>query len=322
MAITTPSHTGSLRLTTLGGLSLEAEQGVLVGASAQRRRLALLAVLASAGRRAVSRDRLAVLLWPDSDAERARHALAQLLYVVRRDLSVEPIVATPTELRLDPTVVASDVDDFEAAIAVGDWARAVALYRGPFLGEFHLPDAPEFERWADGERRRRAEQVAGAFRALATAASSRGDHAAAVEHWRRLAALDPLDSDIARALMRALDAAGNRSGALQHARIHDALLRDQLGVLADPALVAYAEQLRAAPAPCARRSAAGPALDSSSWRVSSWWERSLCRAHGGRGRCGGRRRRPRPGRRPWPCCHSPSAALPTWATCGRGWLIS
>ena len=64
-----------LRLSTFGGLSLTGESGPVTGAATQRRKLALLAVLATGGERGVSRDRLLALFWPDSNAEHARHVI-------------------------------------------------------------------------------------------------------------------------------------------------------------------------------------------------------------------------------------------------------
>jgi DNA-binding SARP family transcriptional activator len=64
----------------LGGALVEGPRGPLGGRVSQRRRLALLAVLALAGGRPLSRDKLLALFWPESDTERARHSLASLLY--------------------------------------------------------------------------------------------------------------------------------------------------------------------------------------------------------------------------------------------------
>lgn len=52
-----------LRLSTLGGLVLHQDGQLRTGPAARRRRLALLAVIASAGRCGVGRDRLLALLW-------------------------------------------------------------------------------------------------------------------------------------------------------------------------------------------------------------------------------------------------------------------
>ena len=90
--------TATLKL--LGGMSLEDGTGPLAGQVAQRRRLALLAVLATS-RSTVSRDRLVALLWPELDAEGARHRLSDSLYVARRALGDGAIVTEGDDLRLD-----------------------------------------------------------------------------------------------------------------------------------------------------------------------------------------------------------------------------
>jgi DNA-binding SARP family transcriptional activator len=59
-----------LRLRTFGGLSLESDHGPIRGAGGQRRRLGLLAVLAEAGERGLTRDKLIGLLWPEVDETR------------------------------------------------------------------------------------------------------------------------------------------------------------------------------------------------------------------------------------------------------------
>ena len=75
-----------LRLCTFGGLTLSRGTEDLTGAITQRRRLAILAILAVAGRQGLSRDKLQAYLWPESDADRARHVLNQLIYAQRRQV--------------------------------------------------------------------------------------------------------------------------------------------------------------------------------------------------------------------------------------------
>src|SRR5947208_15291230 len=97
-----------LRLSTFGGLSLTAESGPVTGAATQRRKLALLAVLATGGERGVSRDRLRALFWSDSDAEHARHALTASLIALRRALGADNTVSGRPALLHNPVVILLD----------------------------------------------------------------------------------------------------------------------------------------------------------------------------------------------------------------------
>ena len=71
-------------LRTFGGLSLHAGNRAVAGLAAQRKRLALLALLAASGERGLSRDRIQAYLWPNVDTEHARNALYQFIHVLRR----------------------------------------------------------------------------------------------------------------------------------------------------------------------------------------------------------------------------------------------
>ncbi len=251
-----------IRIQTFGGFSVRGDDGQpLTGSASQPRRMAILAVLASADDRPVSRDRLLSLLWPDVEEDRARNNLAQALYALRRDLGEDSIVGTK-DVRLDPERVVSDVAEFRSAIKRGDNARAAALYAGPFLDGFHVPSAADLSRWVDDERSALAHEYARLLEALARSAASAGDHAEAVRSWRKLAATDPLNSRIAIALMEALGASGDPAGALYHARIYETLLEQELDLPPDREVVALANRMRAsasaAPAVSLASAANGP----------------------------------------------------------------
>ncbi|HEX7978071.1 MAG TPA: tetratricopeptide repeat protein [Gemmatimonadaceae bacterium] len=232
----------TLRL--LGTASIEGSDGPRTGRATQGRRLALLAMLAAARGRALSRDKLVAVLWPEATPERARPQLSDALYILRGALGEDVIRATGDDLSLNPAVLTIDVVRFEDAVVAGRLEEAVELYGGPFLDGFHVPDSAEFEEWLDAERSRLGRQYARALEALADAA---GDHAASVSWWRRRAALDPLDGAVALRLMQSLGASGDRAGALRHATIHATLLREELDAEPDGAITALAEKLRREP---------------------------------------------------------------------------
>lgn len=235
----------SLKL--LGGASIEGDGRPLTGRAVQRRRLALLAILASARSRGVARDKLVAWLWPESDAERGRHLLSDSVYRINQALGgpdSDAIVAVGDELRLDAGLLRSDLTEFEDALERRDWARAVALYAGPFLDGFFISEAAGLEQWLELERARHARSYAAALEALAREADAADEPVPAVAWWRRLAAHDPYNSRVAVGLMQALARAGERAAALELARVHELLLREEMGVPQDAAVAALAAQLR------------------------------------------------------------------------------
>jgi TolB-like protein/DNA-binding SARP family transcriptional activator len=252
-------------LKLLGAASIDASGEPVTGRAAQGYRLALLAILAVARGRPITRDKLIALLWPESPTDRARHQLSDALYIVRGALGEDAVRATGDDLMLNPGAITSDVESFERLLDEGRLEPAVDLYAGPLLDGFHLSDAPEFEHWLDAERARLGQRYAAALESLAEASESRDQFAVAVGWWRRLAARDPYNGRVALHLMRSLEAAGDRAGALQHARIHTALLRQEFDAEPDPDVTAFAERLRVEPParttlePVATRPAHSPA---------------------------------------------------------------
>lgn len=234
-----------LWLKALGGLTLASEDGPVTGALTQRRRLALLALLAVARDRGISRDKLVAYLWSERDAEHARHALNQLLHAQRKQFSPGDLILGGKTLRLNPAVMRTDVGEFECALDRGALEEAVAMWDGPFLDGFFMKDAPEFERWVEGERDRLARRLCTACIELATRAAADGAGARSAQWWRRAADIDPLDSQIAIHVVEALAAMGNPAAAMRHAQAHRERLRDELGMAPDARFEAVISRLRA-----------------------------------------------------------------------------
>lgn len=221
-------------LRLLGGVHLEEDGKILSGRFAQKRRLAILALLATASRRTMSRDRIMGLIWPDRNEGRARRLLSMAVYEIRKELGEDVLVTRGDEVVLDPERLPTDIGAFDAAVEAGDTEGAVQLGRGTFLDDFVLRGSVEFEQWLDATRERYAARYRRALEQLARDRGAEGDRVGAVEAWRELAALDPFNSRVAAGLVSALAAAGNRAGALKSARVHELLLREELGVEPDP----------------------------------------------------------------------------------------
>jgi DNA-binding SARP family transcriptional activator/Flp pilus assembly protein TadD len=240
----------------LGGATLHAHGAPVTGPAAQRHRVALLALVAASWPQALGRDRAMALLWPESEPERARRLLNLAVHVLRRALGEELILTAGDGLLFQPDQVVCDLHAFRTSR--GD--AAAATYGGPFLDGFHLPDAPDFHFWLDEQRTSLARAFEAALLEHAGRQRDAGDVHGVVATCRRLAAADPFSGPHARALMLALEGAGDRAGALRHAQEHERRLRTELDLDPDAETTALLQRLLSHPAkPASLAAAAAPA---------------------------------------------------------------
>jgi TolB-like protein/Tfp pilus assembly protein PilF len=231
----------------LGGACLRSGHVPIGGPPAQRHRIALLTLIVSGWPQPISRDRAMALLWPERDATSARRLLNLAVHVIRTALDESAITSTVDALLFNPAPVSCDLHDLRAAIAANAPEEIVRLYSGPLLDGFHLGESAEFAYWLDERRNELGHAYVGALRAIADRQERSGDTHGMVGTCRRLVAVDPYSGLHARSLMRALDAAGDRAGAIQHASEHAHRLRVDLDLEQDADVVALANELRTAP---------------------------------------------------------------------------
>ena len=194
--------------------------------------------------RPLGRDELAELLWPERTQEQARVNLRVTLYRLRGQ--VEPyLLITRQQLALNPAAVVDlDARQFERHLAAGEFAAAVALYRGDFLAGFYLDGSPAFEQWALLERERLRTLAIAAYQQLVDQAATAGQLDAATAYAQRLLQLDPWHEPTHRQLMRLLAQTGQRSAALAQYETCRTLLASELGVTPDEATTALYQQIR------------------------------------------------------------------------------
>ncbi|MEI7646319.1 MAG: BTAD domain-containing putative transcriptional regulator [Chloroflexales bacterium] len=213
---------------------------------------ALLVYLLVKGDRPHSRNALAAMLWPDSQAAKALNNLSSTLtrlrdMVARPGVPHLPIITTPQTLQRNPQAeIMIDVERFDAAIdacaahrhrdaarclaCARRLAEAVALAHGEFL-EGLIPDnSPAFEDWLMAERNRLSVRLQGALCSLAAHHEQRGEARMALEHLRRMLADSPWDEEAHRQVMRLLGQSGQRAAALKQYRNCVAALQRELGV--------------------------------------------------------------------------------------------
>lgn len=223
-----PSSGTRFRLVTLGRCAILPTQSAAAGVPVfgPGKPLALLAFLACAPRRSASREPLLDLLWSDSDPDRARNALRQMIWSVRHRLGEDVVVGDGDLLTLAPAI-ATDRDDLLAAIARGDCAGAVALYGGPFLPDLATPGGAEFEHWADVERQHLHAAYIRAAEIRVRELMDLGRTGDGVALARALRTRDSLREGSWRLLLEALLADRNLLGAAAEADALGRMLREE-----------------------------------------------------------------------------------------------
>jgi DNA-binding SARP family transcriptional activator len=103
--------------------------------------------------RPVSREELALLLWPESEPDRARHSVRQAIWLLRQRLG-EDVIEGDDPVQASEADLSTDVQQFSLAVASGSLDEARQLWRGPFLNRLSLSGCRDWERWREEQRER------------------------------------------------------------------------------------------------------------------------------------------------------------------------
>lgn len=141
------------------------------------------------------RGRLAALLWPDVDEERARGNLRQRLLRLRRAVGIELVVGQPVARLADR--VTHDLHDCAELLSGLDLSQAGALAE-----------------WLEANREKRLRARADWLDAACTQAEAQGDLATALEHAHALVTLDPLSEHAHRRVIKLHYLRGDTAAAL------------------------------------------------------------------------------------------------------------
>lgn len=171
-----------VEITTLGPPEIRLEGAPLTGL-ASNKVLALLYYLAVESDRPHRRESLAGLLWPDYPERSARTNLSNALSNLRTALSEREAACPLLGVSRDAIQLNLggdcwvDAVAFEACVERDTWGEAIALYSGPFLEGFSLPDGPPFEQRTLVIRERLQRQMMAALERWTAACEEREGYA-------------------------------------------------------------------------------------------------------------------------------------------------
>ena len=234
----------SLTIHVLGPLVIESN-GCRLDKLPKKAR-ALLAFLAAQNGEAVSRERLADLLWPYQGSEQGRHSLRNCLLELRKALgrgAASDLEADFANCCIENAIV--DLDDFERLSRSqdrGELHMAADLYRGDFLVDFYIASEP-FQEWLGAARDRALAAICDVLERLIGLQDAAGDYEAAIQSGRRLVTLEPLSEAGQRALMRAYARGGRRGEALRQYKSCANILQRELSVTPDEETQALARSI-------------------------------------------------------------------------------
>jgi DNA-binding SARP family transcriptional activator len=198
----------------------------------------LLAYLIARGGSAVPREEAAEALWPEGDLGQMQHLLSNAAYYLRRGLKsvtagadTQFFATSGQRYHLRSGLFRVDVDAFEGhlrraeslqgADALSEYERALALYRGDFLGG-------EPYEWAATYRQEYQRKFIAATHSAARLAIDCRDIAKAADFYRAILVRDPIDEEAARGLMRCYAKAGDLNGVRKVYKVLVASLRREL----------------------------------------------------------------------------------------------
>lgn len=200
-----------------------------------------------AEQRAVSRDALATLFWPDESQSKGRgnlrrelHNLNQILpdcwIIDRQSVQFAPA---------DHTIV--DLFRFLEFEQAEQWIEAAELVRGDFLEGLYLDDNLEFETWLLGERERWQQRAENVLTRVVKLHTRQAAYAAALNSARRLLQLTPWNEAIHRQVMLLLARTSQRGAALKQYALCQTTLQAELGVAVSAATTALYERIKRNP---------------------------------------------------------------------------
>jgi predicted ATPase/DNA-binding SARP family transcriptional activator len=219
-----------------------------------RRALGLLLYLAVEGGEH-SREKLTVLFWPESDAERGRSSLRRTLAYLRGALGGETYIrARRDSLAFDRAAdFEMDVEALESAWSMARTATGqpregpgglhnarhdliarlqsvVNTYCGDFFEGFTLESSPDFDDWVSIQRQTWHRRMDKIFDRLSELQAENNDTAGAIETVARWLAHHSLNEAAYRRMMLLRLSVGDRTGALRAYEDCQAILERELGV--------------------------------------------------------------------------------------------
>lgn len=213
---------------------------------APRKMLLLLKAIIASGSKGIGEEQLTSVLWPEADGDMAHQAFATTLHRLRQLLGNEKAIHLRKGiLKFDERYCYVDAHVFEYLLQQADvlndvvlLQKAIALYRGPFLG------GDDSEPWAISYQEKLRSKFLRAVAKLGQFFEKNGDQEKAIEYYQKGLEVDDFAEEFYQRLMLSYQASGRKAEALSIYGRFRGRLRSVLGVEPSPKTQAIYETLR------------------------------------------------------------------------------
>lgn len=200
-----------------------------------------------------SRQALAGLLWGDLPEADARRNLRGVVMKLRQVIAAHLVIQHQDLAFNLHSAYQLDVAEFRRALTptpgqpltLAQLQAALDLYRGDFLEDFQVRQAPAFEEWVMQQQAQLREMAFTAYHMIITLCHEQGLLDVGVTYARRLLQLDPIREDVHRQLMWLLARQGQRSAALAQYELCREVLARELNLEPAAETAVLYEQIRA-----------------------------------------------------------------------------
>jgi DNA-binding SARP family transcriptional activator len=187
----------------------------------------------------VSRRQIAFEFWPDSSETQALSNLRNLLTTSRRIIPEENeyIIFYPTSVQWNKDAPYHlDVKEFEEAITIGNFEKAVCIYAGDLL-----PDC--YDDWIQPHRERTRQDYYKALEILIKSREEARDYQAAIKYSQIYLQYEPYKESLYRRLLRLHALNGDRAEAVRVYKQCENILEAELGITPENATINAYEQI-------------------------------------------------------------------------------
>ena len=225
----------------------------------RRKSLALVAYVALA-KKAISRDKLAELLWANSDIKNARTSLRTALYELTSSYDLEWLEIDNNQVSVNDEVVDIDTEIFTAYIAQVEQHQhlnqqlcddclvvlhqAEKLYQDGFLTNFEISGSPDFDYWLTIQTSIFQREYEAIISKLAAHYKLAGNIDKAIHYATRWLSVDPLHESVHRLLMELYAFKGERNKALLQYQTCVDILDEELAAPPTDETVSLYERIR------------------------------------------------------------------------------